>query len=77
MDAINDLTARHERVQSMIATLKERQERMRRRFDGWTAIQNGIARTEEAIEFRRAGGIRYNLFDSTLGSEKAVDVNLA
>ena len=77
LDAINDLTERHERVQSMVATLKERQERMRRRFDGWTAIQNGIARTEEAIEFRRAGGIRYNLFDSTLGSEKAVDVNLA
>ena len=42
-----------------------------------TRIQNDIARKEVAIEFRRAGGIRYNRFDATFGGEKAVDVNLA
>ena len=77
LDGISDDAARSQRVRSIIATLQERQDRMRRRFDSWTAIQNGIARTQEAIEFRRAGGIRYNLFDSTFGEEKAVDVNLA
>ena len=77
LDAIADATRRSERVRSIIAMLIERQERMRRRFDGWSRIQSAISRSEEAIEFRRAGGIRYNLFDGTLGSEKAVDVNLA
>ena len=77
LGSIVNSTAREERVRTMVTTIMERRERMHRRFDGWTAIQNAIARTEEAIEFRRAGGIRYNLFDGTLGSEKAVDVNLA
>jgi hypothetical protein len=30
----------------------------------------------EKIEFRRAGGISYNLFDRQMGKEKAVDVDL-
>ena len=77
LDGIADLALRRQRVREMVANLVINQRRMRNRFEGWTVIQNGIARSEEAIEFRRAGGIRYNLFDSTLGSEKAVDVHLA
>jgi uncharacterized LabA/DUF88 family protein len=50
---------------------------MQRRFDGWTAIQNAIAKHHRSIEFRRAGGIRYDLFKGEFGTGKAVDVKLA
>lgn len=50
---------------------------MKRRFDGWRAIQDGIASSHSSIEFRRAGAITYNLFDSEFFKEKAVDVKLA
>jgi len=61
----------------MVDELEEKQHVMQDRFAGWTAIQNGIAQRHRAIEFRRAGAIRYTLFDSSLGPEKAVDVKLA
>ncbi|OQB93334.1 MAG: NYN domain protein [Parcubacteria group bacterium ADurb.Bin115] len=57
--------------------LLERQDEMQRRFDGWTNVQNIIARENNSVEFRRAGAIRYDLFEKKLGSEKAVDVKLA
>lgn len=57
--------------------LSMRRQAMQKRFDGWIAIQNGIAQKHRAIEFRRAGAITYNLFTSRLGTEKAVDVKLA
>jgi uncharacterized LabA/DUF88 family protein len=50
---------------------------MQNRFDGWVVIQNHISRVHNSIEFRRAGSIRYRLFDKTFGQEKAVDVKLA
>ena len=75
--AIADPTAKEKRVVEMIDTLRGHQDQMQRRFDGWTRVQNGIAREHDAIEFRRAGGIRYDLIRRQLGSEKAVDVNLA
>lgn len=50
---------------------------MQNRFNGWTHIHSMIEKTEKSVEFRRAGAIRYNLFDKSLGSEKAVDVKLA
>ena len=77
LEAIADATAKEQRVVEIIDTLRERQEQIQRRFDGWTRIQNGIAREHDAVEFRRAGGIRYDLIDRQFGSEKAVDVNLA
>ena len=77
LNGIANPSERSERVRRIIANLIDRQNRMRRRFDGWNRVQSGIARDEDAIEFRRAGGIRYDLFNSTLGAEKAVDVNLA
>ena len=55
LDAIADQETRSERVQGIISELSEKQRQMHRRFDGWTTIQNSIARREEAIEFRRAG----------------------
>jgi hypothetical protein len=65
------------RMSGIVSRLRSREAEMRRRFDGWIAIQNGIASRHRAIEFRRAGAIRYNLFDDSLGPEKAVDVKLA
>ena len=57
--------------------LQKRHRRMQERFNGWTAIQNGIAGRVDAVEFRRAGSITYNLFTGEFGTEKAVDVKLA
>lgn len=48
-----------------------------KRFDGWTEIQDSITLRHRGIEFRRAGAIKYNLFEKDLGKEKAVDVKLA
>ena len=64
-------------ISSLIQELSDRQARMDRRFQGWTAIQEGIASKHAAVEFRRAGAIRFDLFTSGLGKEKAVDVKLA
>jgi len=65
------------RMAQMVEDLRQRQITMQKRFDGWRAIQDGIAMKHEAIEFRRAGAMKCNLFDNSLGKEKAVDVKLA
>ena len=65
------------RMAQIVTELKRGQGRMRRRFDGWTTLQNGIASRHAAVEFRRAGAIGFNLFDWSFGKEKAVDVKLA
>lgn len=65
------------RMTDMVKDLRQRQITMQKRFDGWRAIQDGIALKHEAIEFRRAGAMKCNLFDNSLGKEKAVDVKLA
>lgn len=64
-------------VEDTKAYLIKKRENMKRRFDGWHIIQDKIAIAFNAIEFRRAGAIRYNCFTNELGSEKAVDVKLA
>ena len=70
--------AEHEQcVKQMAKDCYSHSERMRRRFDGWKKIQDDIAQHHDAVEFRRAGAITYNLFDGSLGQEKAVDVKLA
>ena len=50
---------------------------MKSRFEGLKEFQDGISDRFDAVEFRRAGSIHYNLFTQRLGKEKAVDVNLA
>lgn len=52
----------------------ERKSKFRNRFDGWNSIQNSIATRCNAIEFRRAGSIKYDLFTKELNKEKGVDV---
>ena len=51
--------------------------RFKKQFEGWQRIQDGICLQHSAIEFRRAGAIKYNTFERKLGREKAVDVKLA
>jgi uncharacterized LabA/DUF88 family protein len=58
-------------------TLQQREHSMRRRFEGWKQIQNGIAHNFDSVEFRRSGSIRYDLFRQQFGQEKGVDVKLA
>lgn len=66
-----------QQMEQIVGELEARQHHMQDRFNGWLAVQNGIAAKHRAVEFRRAGTIRYNLFESSLGPEKAVDVKLA
>ncbi len=61
----------------MVRDLKQTEQNFRSRFNGWQVIQDGIAGRHRAVEFRRAGAIRYNLFRKQMGQEKAVDVMLA
>lgn len=63
----------HQKLPDLIT----RERRMKNRFDRWKAFQDGITNRFDAIEFRRAGAITYNLFTQQLGREKAVDVKLA
>jgi uncharacterized LabA/DUF88 family protein len=64
-------------MRNELSVLIDIQNKMERRFSGWTSFQDSIARNNKAIEFRRAGSIRYDLFTGELGREKAVDVKLA
>jgi uncharacterized LabA/DUF88 family protein len=65
------------RVEEIGSELRSLKEKMQQRFNGWAAIQEGIAGKVDALEFRRAGAITYDLFKQELLSEKAVDVKLA
>ena len=64
-------------MEKIVCELKNRQSQMLNRSNGWRTIQNGIAQRHNAVEFRRAGAITYNLFEKQLKQEKAVDVKLA
>lgn len=64
-------------IDAILRELSERQSTLERRFDGHIVMQDGIASRHTAVEFRRAGAIRYDLFTDSLGQEKAVDVKLA
>ncbi|MCD6600197.1 MAG: NYN domain-containing protein [Dehalococcoidia bacterium] len=66
-----------ERMIEIVKQLKTLEENKKRRFHGWIEIQEGIGSRHKAIEFRRAGAIKCNLFTDQLGREKAVDVKLA
>ncbi len=64
-------------VQDVLECLAIRRSKIKRRFDGFKTIQNGIAKKHKSIEFRRSGAIGYDLFEKKLKQEKTVDVNLA
>ena len=64
-------------AQLKLDELYRKKDTFRGRFDGWKTLQNGIASKHEAVEFRQAGSIKYDLPSGKLGTEKAVDVKLA
>jgi len=68
---------RDAKTEEIIARLDREQAKMTSRFNGWTTVQDGIAFRHDAIEFRRAGSIPYDLHEREFGKEKAVDVKLA
>jgi len=65
------------KMKDFVDNLLKEKEKMKKRFEGWLTIQNGISTDNELIEFRRAGANSYNLFKRSFGVEKAVDVKLA
>lgn len=65
------------RLSEMVNELQKRKATLQTRFNGWMVIQDGICLRHRAIEFRRAGAMKCNLFENSLGREKAVDVKLA
>lgn len=62
---------------AIVSELRQRQTSMRHRFEGWRRLQDGMSVQWSRLESRRAGAITNNLFDKSLGTEKAVDVKLA
>ncbi|HEX9021832.1 MAG TPA: NYN domain-containing protein [Nitrospirota bacterium] len=66
-----------EKMKLIVKDLKGHEIKINNRFKGWENLQNGIAAKHQSVEFRRAGAIRYDLFNHKFGKEKAVDVKLA
>lgn len=64
------------KLEELQQTLHAKRNRIRNRFDGFQRIQNGISHHHRSIEFRRSGGIGYNLLTGQFSFEKTVDVNL-
>jgi hypothetical protein len=62
--------ARHAKLLELQEDLSTKSQGIRSRFDGFTAIQNGIAQKHRAIEFRRSGAISHNLLTGQFGQEK-------
>ncbi len=77
LDAIPAGSSRQAKLESLATVLVKAESFMKRRFEGWQAIQNGIAHAFDSVEFRRAGSIQMNLFTQKFGQEKGVDVKLA
>lgn len=74
---LEDTPDSESKVEEILGRLDDEQRRMTKRFNGWKTVQDGITSKHDAIEFRRAGNIPYNLTERAFGSEKAVDVKLA
>jgi hypothetical protein len=72
LDAVPVGPARQTKLESIATTLIKAEFFMKRRFEGWQAIQNGIAHAFDSVEFRRAGSIQMNLFTQKFAQEKGV-----
>jgi len=77
LNAIPAGSARQAKIIFIAENLVRTEAFLKRRFEGWREIQNGIAHAFESVEFRRSGSIRVDLFTSRFGQEKGVDVKLA
>ncbi|MFZ2147005.1 MAG: NYN domain-containing protein [Sedimentisphaerales bacterium] len=66
-----------EKMKEITEILVERENIMRHRFEWWRNFHDNISYHCSRIEFRQAGAITFNAFESRLQREKAVDVKLA
>jgi len=80
-EKIKNFGTNHDELKSWmdeeVMALMTKRSNFSNRFHGWQTLQDGISNKHAAIEFRRAGSTTYNLFQSKIGQEKAVDVMLA
>ena len=72
-----ELSADLDGASAVLNELHRRKTAIEKRFQWFATLQSGIAHKHHRIEFRRSGGISYDLFTATLGKEKTTDVNLA
>lgn len=63
-------------IEKMASEIETLQREMEKRFFGWGVVHDAIEFHSRAVEFRKAGTIRYDLLRGSLGDEKAVDVKL-
>ena len=70
-------SAKRDGVGEIVEELRARRDIKEREFGGQVVLQRAIVRKHRAIQFRRSGAIRYNLFTKEYGQEKTTDVNLA
>jgi uncharacterized LabA/DUF88 family protein len=77
LSGIADPTIKQATITTIAEGLIRDEASLKRRFEGWKIIQDGIAHAFESVEFRRSGSIRYDLFTQRFGQEKGVDVKLA
>jgi uncharacterized LabA/DUF88 family protein len=77
LDNLSSAQQRVTRMGQIVKEMEDRREKMTKSFDGWIKIQNGIATRQDAVEFRRAGSIWYDLFRDSMGQEKAAGVKMA
>ena len=71
------MSAKFDGVKKVAAEMQCRKTAIENRFARYVRIQKAIARAHGQIEFRRSGGIGYDLFTKQLNREKTTDVNLA
>ena len=76
-DALSRAPNQRTFAQEKAKELNEQRRKMESRFAGWQEVHAAISRAHNAVEFRYAGSIRYDLFNGQFGQEKAVDVKLA
>jgi hypothetical protein len=77
LNSIKDEDELNRRATQIFNRLSSLKGAKRKRFDGWKNVHDSISANHPAIQFRKAGSLRHNLFRDTLGPEKAVDVKLA
>ena len=70
-------SAKREGVEAILEELRWRKNAKEKEFAGQAKLQRAIVRKHRSIQFRRSGGIGYNLFTKRYGAEKTTDVNLA
>lgn len=68
--AIEETKKAHDKLATRIGVIKKR-------FEGWKVLYDGISSKHTKVEFRKAGSIKFDLMKDKFIEEKGVDVALA